>query len=1247
MKQQKSDRMKNYWLAKVLLFSGTCTFSLSHAGPLDLANEPLFLGYSTDPNVFFELDDSGSMDWEVLTVPYYNFCQYDRNAPHKGGSRNCDTALRDDGLWRNYTKDGHYRDFTYIYDTDDNAYNTGCTSGYWSNLEDCSFTPVTHDWRGVSSSFNVVYYNPKSTYKPWAGTSLQDVAFKSARSNPQPEISAVTAQAESLLQVARPAQGKRDESEGYSKTRDLTGFVYTIWIDSHGFDGNYPKRGSNINRTDTKNGLIDLWDNYYTYTVNATDVSWVKYGWEIEGDGALKKTTLGSGSFSGGATDPNVIPARTAAEIQQNVANWYSYARRRAFVTKAAVGAVVSGSPSFRFGQTLINDSNTLFNTVPPFNVTKYSGYNQALLNDLYSHKWKPNGTPLRKGLEMAGKYYDGDYGAYFDDPIVQSCQQNFTVLFTDGYWNGDSPSNSIGDADKDSLKITVADVAQYYYDRDLSDLANDVVPNAADPLTTQHMVTFPVAFGVKGTLLDTDKPADGWPNPSLASSDKWGDSPFDSDVGKIDDLWHAAFNSKGEFVSAQTPDDVVNSLIAALGEISSRDAASASVATSTGQISSTTAIFQAKFNSGDWSGRLYSFPLKTDDSVDTGNPNWEAAEVLNTLDFDSGRTIISNNGTQGIKFRFPLNYASPTAEEMTKAQVSDLLQSPPYDLSSSAVDEISKNQAFGNAVVDYLRGDRTNEGVSAGSFRPRTSVLGDIVDSDPKYVSAPGFFYPDSLESAKYSTFRTTYKNRKAMVYVGSNDGMLHGFDAATGKELLAYVPALVYGNLQSLTDLNYYHKYFVNEAPTIVDVFYSNGWHTVLAGALGNGGQGIFALDVTNPGSFNEGNAASLFLWEFSDKNDIDMGYSYSEPSIAKMPDGSWVAVFGNGYNNTVADGQVSTTGNAVLYIVDIASGTVLKKIDTGVGDVNNPNGLASPALVDINNDYIVDYIYAGDLYGNMWKFDVTDSNESNWDVSWGSGGVKKPLFTTATGQPITTRPSVGYHPERNGQMVYFGTGKYLERTDNGAIGEPNQSFYGIWDKNETAATGLPVLSADLLSQEILEESVETFGSNKYEIRITSDYPIDWDSHEGWKIDLLNRYKTPIDNNGERQVSESVLRNGRVIFTTVLPSDTPCSPGGTSWLMEMAASNGGSLSEAAFDLNDDNIFDDLDMKNKKPPTAIREPPDDPGRPGPGLLKTPGILRKSDKEIKYFSGASGAIMKIGESAGAQNIGRQSWRELD
>ncbi|MEQ8955414.1 MAG: PilC/PilY family type IV pilus protein, partial [Gammaproteobacteria bacterium] len=477
-----------------------------------------------------------------------------------------------------------------------------------------------------------------------------------------------------------------------------------------------------------------------------------------------------------------------------------------------------------------------------------------------------------------------------------------------------------------------------------------------------------------------------------------------------------------------------------------------------------------------------------------------------------------------------------------------------------------------------------------------------------------------------------------------GANDGMVHGFNDDTGAEMLAYVPNAVYKNLSELSDVDYEHRYFVDGGPNVIDVFYNGAWHTVLAGGLGGGGQAIYALDVTNPANFDEANASSIVLWEFDDTKDADLGYTYGKVQLARMNDGTWAAVFGNGYNNTEADGNASSTGHAVLYIVDVESGEILKKLDTEAGSVGTPNGLATPLLIDEGGDFTADYIYAGDMLGNMWKFDVSDPNPANWDVAWDDGSPQ-PLFTTKANQPITTQPQATFHPDNlAGFLIYFGTGQYLEETDNISSGQATQSFYGIWDKNTTS---IPSIDPDtnLLLQYIMDQYDQSFDTNgdsipdeTFTLRDVSDNEINWASHLGFRLDLYPTFiegSANADNFGERQVSNAIVRNGRIIFNTLVPSEVECAFGGTSFTMQLDFRDGSALEFPAFDVNGDGEYDADDTLASGFAADV------------GIMPTLSILADGDQDVAFGSGASGDISIIQISVGDQNFGRQSWRQLE
>ncbi len=1235
----RSDfRVMLTWLLSVFLLATT---PAARAAELNISPVPLFLGSKVDPNVFFMMDDSGSMDWEIATHKYNYYYDYWNEGSQYG--------IVDSGKLRSYSNAGSCtgaRHYTYLFDSDvntDNAYDS-CS---YPAIEDMTQAGV-RDWRVFSSDLNIMFYNPSITYQPWLGFPAAD--FFNARSNPQPDTT------------------------GYTLLRDLTGFSYEVWDDTLGYEGDDDgdKVGGPESATQGANGQVDLWDSHTRYVVGATDVNshafdtdWATISTDnnvcalddAQDDPPYKDcfgTTELHTTLAGTAEDQW---GRTAAQIRQNIANWYQYHRRRSFVAKHAITQVIIANSTFRFGYSQINDYEAIFREVPGAEVTDYTTHNAELLQAMYDYEQEPQGTPLRRGLERVGRYYSNYYEQY-DDPIRSSCQQNYSVLFSDGFWNGSSAhTDAIGDEDGDGASDTLADVAHYFYNEDLSPLPNNVPTTPMDLNKKQHMVSFTVAFGVEGNLTDTD--GDRYPNPELDEDGNWTNGAVDTDPEKIDDLWHAAFNSKAFFVQAQTPEGIASAITSAVLEISERVGASASVATNSGSLNAGSHLFQARFNSSGWNGELLAYAINLDGSLEE-EPTWEAGGQLGDQDFDTGREIITYRPAtideygnpiagSGIPFRFPSLYTSPAGnQELSEEQISDLLTDAPFAVDTEETTEIAANQDFGIDVVNYLRGDTSNEG-QGQNFRDRTVILGDVVHSDPKYVGRPRGQYPDDMEAASYAAFRNSHSERPGVVYVGANDGMVHAFLESDGSEVLAYVPSEAYENLYRLTRHDYTHRYYVDSGPNIVDVYLDGAapggaWRTVLAGGLGAGGQGIYALDVTDPDEFDEANAAELSLWEFTDADDADLGYTFSQPQLVRLANGKWAAIFGNGYNNTEEDGHASTTGHAVLFIVDAETGELIKKIDTQKGSADTPNGLATPLVIDQDSDFIADYVYAGDLQGNMWKFDITATNPSNWGVAYEKFGAPHALFTTEENQPITSQPQATLHPDLlGGFMIFFGTGKYMEIGDGVSYGQSTQAFYGVWDKNKPTLTTFD--SADLLSQTITNQYTQNFDTDgdeyedtSYKLRDVSDNAIDYGEHMGWKLNLL---PTKIDgftntqNFGERQVSTPIVRNGRIIFTTLLPSTEECTFGGSSFLMELSYRDGSSLGYPPFDLNNDGLYDAMDGTASGRSSDV------------GIMPTVSLLADRAEDIAFGSGASGDIDIIQLNVGGDAYGRQSWREVE
>jgi len=677
-------------------------------------------------------------------------------------------------------------------------------------------------------------------------------------------------------------------------------------------------------------------------------------------------------------------------------------------------------------------------------------------------------------------------------------------------------------------------------------------------------------------------------------------------------------------------------------------ESSAASVALNSGSIGSGSRIYQGRFDSGDWSGQLLAFPILEDATtgeVSVGSELWDAADLMPSA---SSRKIFTFDGTNAVPFQMA-------------------------DISAAMKAQLGPTVTEQTDVLNYLRGDQSKElDQPGGKYRTRETVLGDLINSPPILLAPPSARYPDNwgtgaAENAKpYSDFVAANSSRSELILVGANDGMLHAFNTS-GVEQFAYIPNAVFSKLPELTMNSYSHKYFVDGPVNILDAFFNNVWNTVLVSGLGAGGQGLFALDLTTPSSYSsESSAVNEFLWEFTDSDDQDLGYTFSLPSIVRLYSGvsstsnKWAAVFGNGYNNTednAGDGPTadSTTGNAVIYIVDIEDGSIIKKFDTGVGTAddptgaNRPNGMSSPAVVDSNNDTIADYIYAGDLFGNLWKIDISDSDIANWDFAYKSGSSPQPIFSacavnsctapTTNAQAITTQPQVKEHPVLSGFLVYFGTGKYIETTDNSGTGQTTQTYYGIWDKAETTLTTFD--RSDLLEQEIIAE--DTVGG--FDFRITSANSIDWNIHNGWYLDLIKSGSS--NNYGERQVTNSIIRNGRIIFTTLIPDDDPCGNGGTGWLMELDQFSGSRLSQTPFDTNSDGEFTASDFVTITEGGVEKQVAVSGVKSQVGIITTPSIAEKDGTEYKFTSGSSGAIGVTSENPGIGVGGRQSWRQLD
>ncbi|NOX52822.1 MAG: hypothetical protein GXP16_20155, partial [Gammaproteobacteria bacterium] len=1155
----------------------------------NLSNTPLEQSATVEPNVLVTMDDSGSMDWN------FSMDMSDEQGRF---------PITNNGIANNNVRS---RVYSYLWDLDTNTYgnNSGCCGRL---LPSEASLPAGNDyevWQGRSATFNAIYYNPQVTYEPWAGLDIANQNFADAN----------------------PAAIRLDPTTTANLFDITTNHSYTA--------SNVPNWAVNGN----------------SGNVNVTGYYIPLY---YEADGTLIEIRLANQPFAGGAEreDCAIATACSYAEEIDNFANWFQYYRSRGHVSKAAIGAVVADLQDIRVGYETINEN--VDEPIAEMNEYFWEGEKEELMDAIYSVN-NNGSTPLRAALDRSGEIL-GCNAPGKACPALPApegiCQQNYALLFSDGYWNQNATLNGNFDQDgagvfdggkyADDRGSTLADVAMHYYENDLFPAVADGVPvGTADingaPAGTfagtsatlhQHMKTYTIAFGVEGSLdiavteaLDPTT-AINWPDPNAQST------------AKIDDLLHAAVNGRGRFLNAGDPQELQTAIETAFLEFTQAASSTSAAAFNSTSLRNGTLLYRGFYDLRNRTGELTATEVDIN-GVLAATPTWEAAERLDPSHAEgllpSERVMVTYDAISnaGVAFQF---------SNLNANQLLTLNTAP---------------------KLDYLRGVRTSE-EPLGNLRARSEfegLLGDIVNSSPIFVGNPRGRNRDQAPypiSDLYSEFADDHASRPAVVYVGANDGMLHGFNAVTGVEMMTYIPnkiidgTSVYSNkLDNFSSTFYLHDYYVDLSPRLEDVYMrpagsaGKEWVTALVGGLGGGGKGYFALDVTDPAILfaNETAAQSTVLWEFTDEDDTypldgagdpiggsvgaitdplgnpvkDLGFALAEPIIAMSnfsdtdTQQHWVAVFGNGPN--------STAGIATLFILymdegnDGWSSSDFVKITTDFGVPlageeleGYPNGLGKPAAVDIDLNGTIDYVYAGDRLGNLHRFDITDSNPSNWSTTRIFGASYTDGGTTML-QPILSKPTVVRHPTEGGLLVTFGTGSFITEED----GENTdiQSIYTIWDE---LGNSPPTANANTKSQRLVEQTitnvVDDSGADPVTRRILTSNPVDYESETGtpgtygWYIDLdIVRAVNAISGApnldasgaappapqfpGEKAIRRFIFRDGVLITTTVLPAtnETACFGARPGAILVLDALTGGNPSEAIIDFNTDTYVDENDL--------------------------------------------------------------------
>ena len=1119
--------MLNKFRISVVLAAGAVMSGLPPAqtapGDPVIAQRPLTQTARIKPAFIMAVDDSGSMNWEALF-------------PNRDG-----TAYwgRDTGAspYSFYQDDGSIR-----------------SSGSGNYLELFPFPARGTKRRAIgavpnmgfarSHEYNPGYFNPGEIYSPWAnydGMQSADATPGAARVHP-----ATGVYFDLTTDVIQDASAYRFNFEN--------GMVVPA-------GARYYKRGGGGNCTNLVAADPNGWNllsadvvvtsncdiaiqyfpaTFYLTTATSPDGNTVpdpvvQIGGPRDGVGwkTLYRYEIKPGNYGS--------PAAYDAAMK-NFANWFQYYRNRNLAVIGSMTHAFTGVDFMRVGYFTINNRIT-----PTMRDMAINADRQAFYNDITSLPAN-NSTPNRHAVNHIGVQFMRDTNSSAD-PVQLACQVNAGMLFTDGYSN--SGTVAVGNVDggmgapfADGFSNTIADIASKYYNTNLRpdlDPGRVGVPGGCSSPTPDprldcnrnlHMNFYGITLGALGKRYSNAPYID---NPNTTANEAteaafvtppaWFND-IDDQLEAVDAIWHATINTRGNFINAQSPSAVRDGMRDVLNQVLDGTLNSGSIAGSGSRVPGDSVsitvepAFAVGNNGTDWTGELTGYNVNPDGTI--GTTAWTASTLLPA---HGSRNIIAGTSSFTASNLGVDNDAQLLTLGLTALEVSTLFPS-----------------ATAATLVDYLRGDDSNEIVNGGEYRDRSSVLGDIVNSTPLIASGRDD-YGWAVLDPTYTTFLATKATRPATVYVGANEGMLHAFDALTGVEQFAFIPNGVLGDMGELGGRYYPHRFYVDGDPVVTDAKIAGSWSTVLVGTTAAGGRSVFALNVDNPAGFSGSNV----LWELTSASDGDLGNTFGRPVVVPLESGGFGAIFGNGYGNDSND--------PFLYVVDMGTGTVLAKLAPNDGSTGY-NGLGQIAVIDADNDGKADTVYGGDLQGNVWKFDISAMAPGSWNVAFG-GNI--PLFTAtdAGGNPqaITGDLEVAAGTA-GGVNILFGTGRYFAENDNLVPPMPQvQTLYGVTDIGSPAGT-----RTNLVQQQITAENIVTLPSGVVaRSRQTTRNPPNF-AKRGFYLDLGVDPGTGPVAIGEMFIGTPRIQNSKVFFTTFEPIGDPCTPGGRNWIYGLDLTSGGA---------------------------------------------------------------------------------------
>ncbi|MBZ8141187.1 pyrrolo-quinoline quinone [Rubrivivax gelatinosus] len=1006
--------------------------SATVASATDVAQLPLKASVLAKPNVIFAMDDSGSMDWEVLLDTTSGLAWWN-------GSTMWDSAKGKPLKSSSY--DGYAFLFPVGTATGGQIYDYDSVYGHAA--------PPTPQFAWLrSSTFNPIYYDPKTSYAAWSpayvdlsNNSTDDgskLSFSNASTTSTPAHPLYPSGPALALATEWNSSNSKFSTNGYTffaqKGVKLPAGTYVKAVDWYSGDpctsGSWRTLKSDAEvSSGSCYAAIPYYPATYWYAEDCTVDTSITSSCVLGPDG---KTKLKKYEIKSGKTFPS---ERTYADELQNFANWFSYYRKRKLMLAGSMGEVLEGLTGLRLGVVPFNNLGTVAMYDTDASAPKSNGLRVTGL--FYNNGMEMKGTPTHATVRHIGKQYDTNKTV-----IQYACQRNNTFVVTDGFSNtatySDIPSYTAstygtGSPYATTSTGTLADLALSQYTLRLrTDLAEGKVPkskseaNNADKNPNLHINTYAISLGVRGSL---------WPTSAdpFEVAPTWT-KPVADDPSMIDDQWHATINGRGMMFLATNPTETASSIRSILNDIISQTGAQGGVAVSTVNLTRGDGFaYMATYDPNGWSGNLTANPIASTTAKISTTPSWDADWQLRARNLtDNPRQIASRVGGSGVAF--------------TAANVGGT---------------VNPSAVYGDseALVAYLRGNRSLE---SSTYRARTSLIGAVINAEP------------------------VISRSDEIVYLASGEGMLHAFDITKtttngkktldGDELWAFVPGAVLPEIGETAERGYTFRTRLDGTPTIGKTGTSS---RLLVAGMGAAGRSYYALDVSNPRSNTQANAESWVKWQFpastSDSYASKVGQTLGKPSVVKIGDDSYRVLVTSGYNAT-ADGY------GRLFVLDPQDGSVEKEYVTTEGSLTNEAGLAQISAY-LEDDGTVRYVYGGDLLGNLWRFDLTlQPNATN-------AVVKLAKFSHGgTAQPVTAAPELAEIDGR--RIVLVGTGRLLDISDFGNTAV--QTFYAVSD-----GSTLTTPRSTLVQRSYTRDSSTGDGT------VTGN-AIDWATQRGWFMDL-----------------------------------------------------------------------------------------------------------------------------------------------